>query len=133
MLLMLLLLCDRLHGVHGVQLFRRGGVYVRWKQFLTDEGWSKPVLLVSEEQVGAIGMLRPDILPKRFKDAEQMLTWIDKFAEALPCPGQHAASLAWFRSVVRQQSGECSSGPDLDQIVADLRKLGRGETLFSVD
>ena len=37
----------RLHHVHTLNIFRdHGGIYVRWKQYMTDEAWSRSILLV---------------------------------------------------------------------------------------
>ena len=37
----------RLHHVHTLNIFRdHGGIYVRWKQYMTDEAWSSSILLV---------------------------------------------------------------------------------------
>ena len=37
----------RLHHVHTLNIFRdRGGIYLRWKQYMIDEAWSRSILLV---------------------------------------------------------------------------------------
>ena len=43
-----------LRTVHVINLFRRGGIWVKWKQYLTDESWSRPVLLVEASNLSLI-------------------------------------------------------------------------------
>ena len=39
-----------LDPAHAFRFFRSGGIYMQWKQWCTDEQWSRPILLVPQQQ-----------------------------------------------------------------------------------
>ena len=101
-------------------------MYVRWKQYMTDQQWSNPVLLIRREHVQEIGAIRPAVVLKSFgDDARDINNWLDKLLVALPHPAQHAEDVKWLRSVVDHTLVSHNTGPSLDEIVDDLRRLGR--------
>ena len=42
----------RLGRIHVLNFFRDGGIWVKWKQYMTSESWSKPILLIPESDMG---------------------------------------------------------------------------------
>ena len=41
----------RLGRIHVLNFFRDGGIWVKWKQYMTSESWSKPILLIPESDI----------------------------------------------------------------------------------
>ena len=40
----------KLRNTHCMEIFRQDGIYIKWKQYCTDEVWSTPVLLVPSDR-----------------------------------------------------------------------------------
>ncbi len=41
----------RLSRIHVLNFFRDGGIWVKWKQYMTSDTWSAPVLLIPESDI----------------------------------------------------------------------------------
>ncbi len=122
-----------LHGlgqVHAVEIFRSKGVYIKWKQWMTDEEWSSPVLLVSEQDMQPFAAFRPNSHTMQFPNQGQpILQWISKFEHW--CFSQPALQdqdlsnrLAWVRQAVRHEApGVYAPGASVAALVEDLLRL----------
>ncbi len=121
---------SQLGRVHAIKLFRSSGIYAQWKQWMTDEAWSTPVLLVSPEDVYFLASFRPEPRVMRFEeDGRPILGWIDRFEQW--CVGQPTGKylhldeqLAWLRrAAVHQTPGVYAPGATVDEYVCALRTL----------
>ena len=46
---------SRLHNIHQLHVYRdRDGIYCKWKQYMTDDAWSHPVLLLARSRTADI-------------------------------------------------------------------------------
>ena len=54
--------------VHGIKVYRSNGVWIQWRQYLTDASWSKPVLLVPPHMVRSVAAYRPSLVPMEFTE-----------------------------------------------------------------
>ena len=119
------------HGlgrVHVVSIYRSNGIYMRWKQYMTDEAWSKSVLLMPPSKIRAVVSWRPVTIEPKFQEATQLNSWIDKF-ELFLCDGQHtvdnfASRIAWLQKSVDHNVPLYTTGPPLRTIVHELLNLG---------
>ena len=59
----------QLRNVHDLEVFRTaGGIYVHWKQYLSDEHWSRPRLVVAAENIPTVARARPPHIKHKFSD-----------------------------------------------------------------
>ena len=57
----------RLRNIHHIELYRtQEGVWAHWKQYVTTEAWSKPLLLMHDDQVVLLSRLKPPDIPHAF-------------------------------------------------------------------
>lgn len=124
----------RMHNLDPVHAFRYirspAGIHMQWKQWCTDETWSKPLLVVDADGMGSLGQFRPAKLKMEFPHQGQpILDWVDRFE--LWCaaqPGskyQHLeAEMAWLRQAATHQvPGVYAPGADVEAMVQVLRQL----------
>ena len=74
------------HRVHVNNIYRAAdGMYVKWKQYLTSEQWSKPVLILPRHLFAAMRGWYPYCLAQAFgkEDAQSNNVWLDKLEVAL--------------------------------------------------
>ena len=66
--------------VHAICIFRHNGIWVKWKQYLTSEEWSRPVMLVPQHEMAAVAAFRPELIPQGYtgEKKKQTLAWLDK-------------------------------------------------------
>ena len=126
----------RLRNVHAINVFRQGGIWIKWKMYLTDQTWSRARLLVPPGDVRRIAALRPAEIPIFFQRATRsaMHSWLERLASFLDgLPGDvlraRRAHLEWLHAVVDGREGDSADGADLDDMVKDLRTLGEGGKL----
>ena len=77
---------QHMQRVHGINIFRQhGGVYMKWKQYLTSEGWSRPILLLPNHLFPVAKNWYPDLVPKGFEmaDASSKNMWLNKLEVAM--------------------------------------------------
>ena len=90
-----------LRNAQALQLYRRGGVYFQWKQYLTDENWSRPLPLVPAERVAEVGAFRPNRIEQTFAKESTMLSWVDRhevfLSDANNTNDGRREDLAWLR------------------------------------
>ena len=73
-----------LHFVHAINVFRmEQGIFIKWKQYVTDPAWSDPVCIVPARQMARIAALRPSRVQKKFAQKTEMLAWLNKFSTCL--------------------------------------------------
>ena len=110
--------------VHCMNIFRKPtGIWVKWKQYLTCETWSKPVLVVPADRVHLIAAWRPKRVPQDLFAKKALLQWLDRFEVALSLENERRADLHRLRSIVLRQNPLYTTGPSIDQIIADLSCL----------
>ena len=112
--------------VHAINIFRDRGIWIKWKQYMTSDSWSRPVLLVPPHQIAEIAAWRPATRTKTFGDASLMLSWLDKLEVGLVdwSGGDHSNDLHELRQIIHGKVPAYSCGPGIDQIIADLGALG---------
>ncbi len=118
-----------LDPVHAFRFYRSNGIYVQWKQWCTDEAWSKPVHLVTGTYIPVLGAFRPQCHEMVFPSASTILDWINRL-EAW-CAGQPVgkykglqAEFHWLRQAVTHNLlGEYAPGKAVADVVADLKRL----------
>ena len=82
----------KIHGhdfarIHCLNVFRaEGGIYLKWKQFMTDLEWSRPVFLIHIKKMRRIqydpnigGRHMPDPVAAHFKEYNLMWNWCQKW------------------------------------------------------
>lgn len=64
--------CHNLRNVHDLELFRsEGGIFCRWKQYMSDDVWSKPRLLVRPEHIHVVAKAVPEPIQHSFSDTQK--------------------------------------------------------------
>lgn len=116
-----------LRTVHAINIFRRGGIWVKWKQYMTCDTWSTPVLLIPPHQIPVVARFVPDRVTQSFEKRAAMLAWIDKFECSLSDAQQtietRRACVEWLRRVVRNEHPVYNNGPTIQDILRDLLAL----------
>jgi hypothetical protein len=122
----------RLRNSHDYEVFRtHEGIFIRWKQWLTCETYSKPVHLLTTEQMRNIGRLRPTVIANSFSDSDIGLIspWLDKLQAHLAASNaadQRGPEIAWLRRILKQSEPSLQSHAHLtiDAILSDLVDIG---------
>ena len=114
---------------HVFSIFRRGGVYIQWKQYMTDEVWSRPVLMLPPNLMRTVGALRPQRIDFEFKQKNSMLAWIDKLSMSLAnvhgtCK-HRARDLEWLRALILKKDPAYNPQISLDKLIDDLIAIGK--------
>ena len=114
--------------VHCMHIFRKPtGIWVKWKQYLTCEKWSKPVLIVPADRVRVIAEWRPAQVPQDLEGKALLIKWLDKLEVALIDGSQELnerrGDLQRLRSIVLRENPAYTTGPSVDSIIADLSHL----------
>lgn len=118
----------RLGRIHVLNFFRDGGIWVKWKQYMTSESWSKPILLIPESDIPRVAAWRPYQRQQCFKNKSSKLNWLNKFevslADATWSLDKHSDALGSLRDIVNSKDPFYQTGPNLEEILTDLMKLG---------
>ena len=118
----------RLGRIHVLNFFRNRGVWVKWKQHMTSETWSEPILLIPESDMPRVGAWRPAQRQQVFKERSSKLAWLNKFevslADATWSLDKHTDALAHLRDIVNSEVPLYRAGPNMEEILADLMRLG---------
>ena len=118
-----------LHGlarVHCVNIFRNRGIWVKWKQYMTSEYWSRPVLLIPPHEMPALAAWRPDQVVQEWSPNDQTskLAWVNKLEKyleryftiwgghELPKAGHSSRATIFF-----------TDGPSIEQAIHDLKAM----------
>jgi hypothetical protein len=103
----------RMRNIHDLELFRdAAGIYVRWKQWMTDETWSHPKLVAPAAEIETIASLRPPGIPHHFQPAKANsgLALVSRLESELQATGMLTsrvkASIQELRSVWSGQSDQ---------------------------
>jgi len=98
-------------NVHCLNIFRHGGgIWLKWKQYMTSKEWSQPLLYVRPADVLRIASFRPTPKPLEFSSDHrlQTQTWVDELAVFLTDShdtiSKHRGDLQWLRHVI---AGSC--------------------------
>ena len=121
----------RLRHVHVLNFFTHGGaVYVKWKQYMTSDTWSTPVIMVPPADVSRVALWRPPVRPKRFPNKGRMQSWLNRFEESLAhshdAYTQHKPKLDILRQTIDGELPEYSGTADINAIISDIIRVGRG-------
>ena len=122
----------RLHYVHAVNVFRtRQGIFIKWKQYVTDDQWSEPQCVVHARKMATIAGLRPASVAKHFAERDMMLSWLDKYEGALTdwqnTINKHKEGIEWLKRTIEHRNEDYNSETTLDDIVTKLITLGQGQ------
>ena len=119
-----------LDPAHAFRFSRSNGIYVQWKQWCTDEPWSKPLLLVPPCEILILGAFRPECHVMAFpSEGQAILDWINRL-EAW-CAGHPAgayqgyeAEFHWLRQAATHNlPGAYTPGWTVADLLQDLRRL----------
>ena len=120
-----------LKPAHAFRFSRDNGVCMQWKQWSSDEAWSKPIQIVSVSEAAMMKQWRPAEGKMDFPSGGQtILDWLGRL-EAW-CAAQPAGSdylglhreFTWLRAAVRHDlPGTYAPGAQVDRILHDLRAL----------
>ena len=127
-----------LHRVHAVNFFRSNGIWVKWKQYMTSEEWSTPVLLIPPHEMPTIAAWRPQVIPHQYSDKDQRgkITWLEKFEaqlhDASGIPDHLRADIRHLKDVIAGKVSMYQTGPPLDSIIDDLVRASSGEVYLPV-
>ena len=72
---------QRYRNVHALRInLDQCGLSVKWKQFVSDESWSRPRILMDDAQVQIFGQARPPLIQHQFSDQDQAkhMNFLDK-------------------------------------------------------
>lgn len=122
----------KLRNVHDLVLFRdAAGVHVQWKQWLTCESYSKPLLLVPSDKMAAVASLVPDAIVHKFGalHQSQITSWLQKFNLHLQATGEAEdckARMDWLHAAVEQRADIQQQCLPISCIIADLQNLAGG-------
>ena len=122
-----------LHRVHAVNFFRSNGIWVKWKQYMTSEEWSTPVLLIPPHEMQSIAAWRPQVTPHQYSDKDQRgkITWLEKFEaqlhDASGIPDHVRADIRHLKDVIAGKVSMYQTGPPLDGIIDDLVRASSGD------
>jgi len=134
----------RVHGhdlprIHVFNVFRLStGIWLKWRQYMTDGTWSRPVLLIGARKMSEIAFLRPTPQAPHFKHRSPMLNWTSKLESTLldqmaltRSDGADAhvkERIAWLKQVIQHTHPKYNGqqSPCLEEIIADLRLIGTG-------
>ena len=54
--------------VHAICIFRHNGIWVKWKQYLTSEEWSRPMKLLPQHEMTTIAAWRPELVTRDYNN-----------------------------------------------------------------
>ena len=121
--------------VHAVNFYRNNGIWVKWKQYMTSEQWSRPVLLIPPHEMASLAAWRPDVVPHAFgvEAARSKLAWLDKFESMIAdTPGaldKHRPALRHLRDVIAGTLPEFTSGVSINELIDDLKMASTGQSV----
>jgi hypothetical protein len=102
----------RLRNLHDVEIFRTdGGIFMRWKQWMTDEAWSLPRKLLDFDQIENVAKMKPAEITHQF-DASKANSGFNLVAK--------------LEAELQASSGISSSSADA---LRELKSIWRGETV----
>ena len=122
-----------LSRVHAVNFYRPNGIWVKWKQYMTSEEWSTPVLLIPPHEIQTIAAWRPQVTPHQYseKDKRGKMRWLEKFeAQMLDASGvtDHVrADIQHLRDDIAGKVSIYQTGPQLHGIIDDLVRASSGD------
>ena len=122
-----------LSRVHAVNFFRSNGIWVKWKQYMTSEEWSTPVLLIPPHEIQSIAAWRPQVTPHQYSDMDQRgkMTWLEKFEaqmhDASGTADHVRADIRHLKDVIAGKMSMYQTGPPLDGIINDLVRASSGD------
>lgn len=95
---------------------------------MTDENFSRPIQLMNWAQTLRLAETRPPAIVLSFGAEEaKRRAWLDKFALFLHTTDgdRFAEELRWLKRTISNQETSLRGTVSLEQIVADLRRIGR--------
>ena len=128
----------RIHGndfprIHVFNVFRNhGGIWIKWKQYMTSDTWSHPVLLVGPRKMTSIAAMVPANVKPEFQAHAEMMSWSRKLEETLvdqlPSMPGLKRGIEWFRDVINRTLPEYNGdhSPSVTKIIADLVSIDQG-------
>lgn len=125
----------RMRNLHDMEVFRTdGGIFLRWKQWMTDDAWSLPRKLLDADQIEIIAKTRPPGIPHQFESskANSGLGLVAKLEAELQASSgissNVAIALRELRSIWKGEANQQTSSSIEDL----LASLGGRNSSFSV-
>ena len=118
-----------LQRVHAMRVFRSGGIYFQWKQWLSDEKWSTPILILTAEDMPAVSAFRPPNDDMAFpNEGRPILDWINRLeascSSTLDVFPDLSARCTWLRQAVCHTApGAYAPGLTVGELVRDLASM----------
>lgn len=116
---------------HAFRFSLDSGVWMQWKQWTTDEAWSKPVQVLSLPEAVLLGQWRHSEQNMEFQSGGQpILDWVGRleaWCAAQPVGSEYLGlhhEFAWLRAAIHHTvPGAYVPGTRVDDILRDLRAL----------
>ena len=123
---------SKLHFVHAMNIFRMPqGIFMKWKQYVTDEIWSTPVCIVQARQMRHIAALCPSPVQKKFAMRDEMLAWLGRYTNYLSdmhgTYDLHKQGIKWLENVIKHEHQEFNDYTPLDHIINELVHIGQSQ------
>ena len=118
-----------LDPVHHFKFSRSNGIYMQWKQWCTDDGWTKPLLVLHADAMCELEAFRPEPNAMQFPNEQVMLDWVDRFESW--CAGHPSgeyknlhAECAWLRAAISHTApGVYAPGLSVNVVIEALQNM----------
>jgi hypothetical protein len=122
--------CHNLRNVHDLELFRsEGGIFCRWKQYMSDDVWSKPRLLVRPEHIHVVAKAVPDPIQHSFSDTQKAKfeDFLNKFEMLMASTNmlgeKEREGMKWLK---KHTSTDMGYEMPLKQMISEIEMANRG-------
>lgn len=122
--------CHNLRNVHDIELFRsEGGIFCRWKQYMSDDVWSRPRLLVRPDHIHVVAKAVPEPIRHSFSDAqkskfEDFLNKVEMFMASSNLLGEkEQEGMKWLK---KNTSTDMDFEFPVKQMIADFERANGG-------
>ena len=122
--------CHNLRNVHDLELFRsEGGIFCRWKQYMSDDVWSKPRLPVRPEHIHVVAKAVPDPIQHSFSDTQKAKfeDFLNKFEMLMASTNmlgeKEKEGMKWLK---KHTSTDMGYEMPLKQMISEIEMANRG-------
>ena len=118
-----------LQRLHCINMFRSPlGIHAKWKQYMTDDAWSRPVLLIGHRQMLALAKVSPAPRAMKFEHEGSMMQWVNKLEQTLQGGNsQQQSGIAWLRTIIAHADPRYSTSMGVEDIANELISIDLAE------
>ena len=116
---------------HALNFYRsNGGIYVKWKHYLTSEEWSRLVLIVPVHDMARVASWRPAVLDLTFKQdiRAEAHSWLNRVETSLvdvsTSTSNQLPDLQYLRDLVDSKLPQFGSTLTIDEMIFDFKNVG---------